>query len=83
MADSEKDFSFQVSEYALSDYRAHAYEMKETGRLYLNVDYKMGGVGSASCGPVLEDKYWVEHTFGFRFRLLAAAGDPFKRHFSK
>ena len=57
--------------------------MKETVRLYLNVDYKMGGVGSASCGPVLEDKYWGEHTFGFRFRLLAAAGDPFKRHFSK
>lgn len=50
MADSEKDFSFQVSEYALSDYRAHAYEMKETGRLYLNVDYKMAALAAPPAG---------------------------------
>lgn len=85
MADSETDFSFQVTPYALEDYKAHAADMEDTGKLYLNVDYKMGGVGSNSCGPALDQKYWVERVFSFRFRLLAlsAGEDSFLRHREK
>lgn len=82
-ASSEKDFSFQVTKYALSDYKNHAYEMGETGKLYLNVDYKMGGVGSNSCGPVLDDNLWVDRIFEFGFDLVAADKDnPFGMHFA-
>ena len=81
-AESGKNFSFQVTKYDLSDYKPHAYEMGETGKLYLNVDYKMGGVGSNSCGPELDDHLWVDRIFEWEFDLVAAGEDAFATHFS-
>ena len=50
--------------------------MKDTGRLYLNIDYKMSGVGSNSCGPKLADEYLLlEREFSFTMRIKAISKD--------
>lgn len=82
MVDAEKDFSFCLTQYALEDYKPHIYETEEdTGRLYLNVDYMMSGVGSASCGPQLMEKYALtEKEIAFTFYVKKVKGDVFKAH---
>ena len=82
MVDAKKDFSFCLTQYAVSDYKPHIYEMdKDTGRLYLHIDYKMSGVGSNSCGPKLEKRYALTETeFEYEFTVKAVKGDLFKAH---
>ncbi len=83
MIDSETPFSFCISPYLPADYRAHRHEMKDTGHLYLFLDYRMAGVGSNSCGPRIDEKYLItEREFTFRFRLRSANG-LFEAHRSK
>jgi beta-galactosidase len=57
--ESEKDFSFNASEYAQEELakKAHNYELEKSGYSILCVDYKQSGVGSASCGPYLAQEY--------------------------
>ena len=55
---SEKGLSFQAIPFKISDFKDHAYLMNyDTDYTILNIDYKMSGVGSNSCGPMLIDKY--------------------------
>lgn len=71
--ESDKPFSFCLSPYLPEDHRSHAFEMKDTGRMYLYIDYKMAGVGSNSCGPRIAEKYLLterELTFSFRIRAV-------------
>jgi beta-galactosidase len=35
----------------------HINELKADGFVHLRVDYKVSGLGSGSCGPILEEKY--------------------------
>ncbi len=59
---SEKPYSFNASMYSVSGLLAadHDWELKEDGCINLHIDYKMGGAGSASCGPELADEYKVQ-----------------------
>lgn len=53
------DFSFNASEYTeeeLSEKR-HNYELVKCGSNVICADAMMAGVGSASCGPALNEKY--------------------------
>ena len=50
--------------------KAHNYELEKCGETVLCVDYKMSGVGSNSCGPLLMPQYQLnEETFDFAFTL--------------
>lgn len=70
MFDSDKNFSFQVTEYRPQDYRPHAYEMAKGDKIYVNVDYRMSGLGSNSCGPRIDEKYLItERRFSFTFNV--------------
>lgn len=61
VVESERDFSFSVSPYTYGDYKKHRHDMlNDTGKTVLSVDYRMAGVGSAACGPVLDPKYRVK-----------------------
>ncbi len=56
---SERPFSFQVSRYPQEELerKAHSFELERSDSVVLCVDYKMSGVGSASCGPALAEAY--------------------------
>lgn len=55
---AEGDFSFNILPYSADMLMNanHSYELKEDGNTYVSFDYFMGGIGSNSCGPVLEVK---------------------------
>ncbi|MHC1695432.1 MAG: glycoside hydrolase family 2 TIM barrel-domain containing protein [Eubacteriales bacterium] len=53
------DISFNASHYSpeLLDKTAHHWELKALSQTIVNADYKMGGIGSNSCGPALSEQY--------------------------
>lgn len=55
---SEKPFSFQAIPFKLDEFQDHAYKMNHHFKhCIVNIDYKMSGVGSGSCGPALAKVY--------------------------
>ncbi len=56
-----KDFSFNASQYTQEELaeKRHNYELVKSGFSVLCVDSAMAGVGSASCGPALAEKYRI------------------------
>jgi len=56
---SDNDFEFNVSDYSTdSVYKAqHTDELVKDGKTHLRIDYKVSGIGSASCGPDMQSKY--------------------------
>ena len=56
---SDKGMDVQLSKYSTSAlYKAeHTDELKTDGKTHLRIDYKDSGIGSASCGPELNEKY--------------------------
>jgi len=56
---SDNDFEFNVSDYSTdSVYKAqHTDELVKDGKTHLRIDYKVSGIGSASCGPDIQSKY--------------------------
>ena len=56
---SEKPFSFSYEKYSpeVITSAKHFFELKKNEENTLIVDFKMSGIGSASCGPPLDKKY--------------------------
>jgi beta-galactosidase len=56
------------------DAAKHDYELEEGGIVWVGLDWKVGGLGSASCGPGVLGKYQLklreEVEFGVRFSIL-------------
>ena len=72
--ESKKGFEFSVSNYSTSAlFKAeHTDELEKDGFVHLRVDYKVSGIGSNSCGPVLDEKYRLkekEFEFGFSIKI--------------
>lgn len=71
---SNNSLSFQAIPFELDDFKDHAHLMNyNSGKTVLNVDYKMSGVGSSSCGPILAERYQFndkefEHEFIINIR---------------
>lgn len=55
-------------------YRAeHTDELVRDGKTHLRIDYRVSGIGSHSCGPVLEPEYRIsEKALCFRFAFVPA-----------
>ena len=71
-AAGEKTFSFQASVYTQEELtaKAHNYELKPCGSTVFCIDYRQAGIGSASCGPMLLEKYQLKETeISFDVRL--------------
>lgn len=67
---SEKGLEVQLSNYSTDAlYKAeHTDELKADGKTHLRIDYKASGIGSASCGPELNEKYRLnEKEIHFKF----------------
>ena len=61
---SDMPFSMNVSPYSQEELgsKKHQYDLEKSGSTILCVDYKMSGVGSNSCGPVLKEQYRLNET---------------------
>jgi len=72
MAGSES-FGFSAgrySEQALA-HAAHTVDLRDSGRIHLNLDHIIRGLGSASCGPEPEERYECRpQAFGMRMQML-------------
>lgn len=55
----EQPFSFCYDCFDEDDFKKHRAEMQQSDKRYLFLDYKMKGVGTSACGPVLNKKYQV------------------------
>lgn len=65
-------FSFNVSYYTseILTEAKHDYELAKSNYTVLTIDYKQNGIGSNSCGPVLEEKYqFNDKRFEFSFLI--------------
>ena len=54
----------------------HPQDLRDSDRVWLNLDHAQQGLGSSSCGPALPERYRVpvaETTFGVRLRTLTPA----------
>ncbi|MCL2089539.1 MAG: DUF4981 domain-containing protein, partial [Oscillospiraceae bacterium] len=58
----DRDFSFNASHFTPDDLHGtrHNYKLVRRDETVIHLDYKMGGVGSNSCGPELIKKYRVD-----------------------
>lgn len=56
---SAQGFEFNVSEYSATELasKAHSYELVKNDTTCVRIDYKVSGIGSASCGPKLFNAY--------------------------
>ena len=81
-----KAFSFNCSHFTAKDLTdtAHDYELVPRKETVVNIDYRHAGIGSASCGPTLHERWQLnEKEFDFSFRLLPANindTDPFEEY---
>ncbi len=69
---SQNGFEFNVSDYSTNAiYKAnHTDELIPDGKTHLRIDYKVSGIGSASCGPNLNKKYQLnEKNIDFDFSI--------------
>lgn len=69
---SQSEFEINVSKYSMDTlYKArHTDELVEDGNIHLRIDYKVSGIGSHSCGPMLQEKYRLyEKKIDFSFTI--------------
>jgi beta-galactosidase len=72
-------FEFSASHYSANDlYSAqHTYELKLRDETWLNIDYGMRGLGTASCGPDTLDEYrLLKSKYEFKYSLELINGSP-------
>lgn len=81
LACSTRKFSGSVLPYTPEDLIAasHPHELPETGSVYMNLDIRQRGLGTASCGPDTLDIYKIfpgEYQFTWWIKVLERHEDP-------
>jgi beta-galactosidase/evolved beta-galactosidase subunit alpha len=74
---SRDDFAFGASRYSALDLArtGHAADLRDSGRIHLDLDHALRGLGSASCGPQPEAQYECRpRPFGMRFQVRPLSG---------
>jgi len=66
-----ESLSFNASYYTQEELtaKAHNYELEKSGYTVLCIDYMQSGMGSASCGPQLAEKYRLNGNFDFKVSI--------------
>lgn len=65
-------FEFSALHYSVEQLTetAHRHELTEDNGTHLLINYKVGGIGSNSCGPVLPEKYqFKDEEFSYTFTV--------------
>ena len=82
----DRPFSFSCSHYSplTMSQTAHDFELKPLKETVVNIDYRNAGVGSAACGPRLDQRFRIDESeISFTFRLLPTNlghTDPFAEY---
>ncbi|MBO5924983.1 MAG: hypothetical protein J6Q52_01845 [Clostridia bacterium] len=60
----EEGISFNASEYSIDQLSKtpHAWQLVKEGKTYLHLDLHMRGIGTQSCGPMLNERYFVPNS---------------------
>lgn len=69
----DNSFDFSAVPYTAQELTEtkHSFELQKSDKTVFSVDYKMSGVGSNSCGPLLLKKYrFDDREFTFNVRLI-------------
>ncbi len=69
-------FCFSVSEFTQEELtnKKHNFELLKCGSTVLCLDYAQNGIGSASCGPRLQEKYrFIKNNFRFSIKIVPEA----------
>lgn len=69
---AENGADFSASVYGINDLlaAAHDCDLREGGKTFVQVNYRVSGIGSNSCGPLTEEQYRLSETeFEFAFEL--------------
>lgn len=77
------DFNFSAREYTTEslDNANHTYELAKSDFIELNLDYELNGIGSASCGPGVLEKYELKNEdFEFSFKMLGYSKNEWSPH---
>ena len=72
-AGETESFSFNASHFSAGALTktTHRHLLQADNRTFVHIDYRMSGVGSASCGPEPGEQYLIrEEQMHFSFRLL-------------
>ena len=72
-ATANQAFSFNLSPYTAEELtvKTHCYDLVKSPYTIFNVDYKMSGIGSNSCGPNLKEQYRLNETeFKVEFQFI-------------
>ncbi len=72
-ATADQPVSFNLSPYTAEELTAktHCYDLVKSPYMIFNIDYKMSGIGSNSCGPNLKDEYRLNETeFEVEFQFI-------------
>lgn len=70
--EAPESFSFQASHFTAGDLTeaTHTHALRPRKETIVNADYRMGGIGSNSCGPELLERYrFDEKTFAFELTI--------------
>lgn len=65
-------FEFKVSHHTAEDLEeaTHTNELEDRAETFVRIDYKVGGIGTGSCGPQLNEKYCFDQKeFSFSFSI--------------
>lgn len=60
----EEGISFNASEYSIDQLSKtpHAWQLVKEDKTYLHLDLHMRGIGTQSCGPMLNERYFVPNS---------------------
>ena len=69
---AEKPFSFSVLPYSTQQIKKvkHDFELPKSDGVYINIDITMSGIGTNSCGPLLDEKYKANRSGQNIFRFV-------------
>ena len=77
--ETEGRVNFSTLHYTDADlyYASHDFELRPREETILHLDYMQRGLGNASCGPAVLDKYTVPAygTFSYKLRFSSASND--------
>ncbi len=73
MFEGAPEFEFKASHFTTEDleYAEHTYDLEPNEETFVSINYKMSGIGTGSCGPLVTEKYRLdEENIHFEFAFM-------------
>ena len=73
MFEGAPEFEFKASHFMAEDleYATHTYDLEPNEETFVSINYKMSGIGTGSCGPMVTEQYQLkEEDIHFEFAFM-------------